>query len=221
MSDPSLARRLILILGGARSGKSRYAEELAPQLAGEGPVLYVATATPLDDEMRARIAQHQAARPAHWLTLEAPRDPAEAVRASLATNSEARVARVILLDCLTLLAANLLTDDGAQAGGDESSHTFDQFGMAETAAAEARVMRALDDLLAVYREGAASLIVVSNEVGMGIVPAYPSGRAYRDILGRANARLAAEADAALLMVAGLPIELKALAEAWRGQVFGW
>ena len=216
-------KRLIVILGGARSGKSRYAEELAVRLAGDEPVIYIATATPSDDEMRARIAAHQAARPAHWRTLEAPRDPAGALRAELDRNP-AQPTRVLLLDCLTLLAANLLMD-GIPPGDEEEAgralDPLDHFGLEETQAAEARVMRALDDLLAVYHAGNASLIVVSNEVGMGIVPAYPAGRAYRDILGRANARLAAEADAALLMVAGLPVELKALAAAWNAQLSQW
>lgn len=236
---------LIVVLGGARSGKSHYAEQLAARLAGAGRVIYIATATAYDDEMRARIARHRAERPTTWTTLEAPRDPAAALRASLAADPEAP--RAILLDCLTLLAANLLTGEGATAddatgvadpgatsdaeqvgapgagsadGQPAMGHDADDATQVDSqvaAASEMRVLRAVDDVVTVAREYAIPLIVVTNEVGMGVVPAYPLGRVYRDILGRANARLAAQADATLLMLAGLPIELKALAAAWQEQ----
>ena len=189
--------RLILLLGGARSGKSAYGETLATQLAADAPVTYVATATASDDEMRARIARHRASRPAHWLTIEEPLNPAAALRATTSP--------VALLDCVTLLVANLLLD-GA------SEDDFEQEG--PTSEAEARVDRAIGDLLDAWRSHPTTLILISNEVGMGLVPSYPLGRVYRDCLGRVNARLAAAADTTLLLVAGLPIELKALAAAW-------
>ena len=194
--------RLMLILGGARSGKSGYAESLAARIAANRPVLYVATATAEDDEMRARIERHRVARPHHWLTVEAPRDPANAIREQAAHGD----IPVILLDCVTLLVSNLLLD-GAHADFDEQR--FD------ASAAEARATTAIAALLAAWRETHATLILVSNEVGMGLVPPYPLGRVYRDVLGRINAALAREADAVLLMVAGLPIELKALSAAWQ------
>ncbi|HEY7339387.1 MAG TPA: bifunctional adenosylcobinamide kinase/adenosylcobinamide-phosphate guanylyltransferase [Ktedonobacterales bacterium] len=198
--------RLILLLGGARSGKSAYGEALAAQLAGEAPVLYIATATASDDEMRQRIARHQTSRPAHWLTVEEPRNPASALHA--------KSAPVALLDCVTLLVANLLlaTADGHD-NLDEAD--FASGAAATTEAVEALVDRAIGDLLDAWRAHSSTLILISNEVGMGIVPPYPLGRVYRDCLGRANARLAAEADTVLLMFAGLPIELKALADAWQ------
>ena len=189
--------RLILLIGGARSGKSAYGETLATQLAADAPVTYVATATASDDEMRARIARHRASRPAHWLTIEEPLNPAAALRATTSP--------VALLDCVTLLVANLLLD-GA------SEDDFEQEG--PTSEAEARVDRAIGDLLDAWRSHPTTLILISNEVGMGLVPSYPLGRVYRDCLGRVNARLAAAADTTLLLVAGLPIELKALAAAW-------
>src|SRR6185295_6380642 len=105
-------KRMILILGGARSGKSAYAEALASSIAHERPVLYVATATAGDDEMRERIAAHQASRPPHWRTVEAPLDPAGALERELAQVS----APVVLLDCVTLLAANLLVDGAPHDG---------------------------------------------------------------------------------------------------------
>lgn len=201
--DPDRERpRLILVLGGARSGKSSYAEALAARISGEHPVLYVATATAEDDEMRERIARHRAARPAHWLTVEAPSDPTAATREHAA---HANIP-VILLDCVTLLVSNLLL------GGPHADFDERRFDAAE---AEARATRAVEGLLAAWRETEATLILVSNEVGMGLVPPYPLGRVYRDALGRINARLAAEADIVLLLVAGLPVEMKSLAAAWQ------
>jgi adenosylcobinamide kinase/adenosylcobinamide-phosphate guanylyltransferase len=194
-------KRLVLILGGARSGKSAYAERLAGQMAQGRMVAYVATATADDDEMRQRITRHRAERPADWITLEAPLDPAHA----LLDDARAASAGVVLLDCVTLLVSNLLLDS---AGHEMDEERFD------AAVADTRVQRAIADLLAAYRQLPASLILVSNEVGMGLVPPYPLGRVYRDLLGRANARLAREADAVLFMLAGLPVELKALARAW-------
>lgn len=178
--------QLILILGGARSGKSAYAERLAQ--AHGGAVLFVATATAGDDEMVQRIAAHRADRPAAWRTLEASTGVAAAVAA--ADNP----AQTILLDCVTLLVSNLLLE--------------------HEAAGEAAIGRALDAeiaaLLVQIDTTAATWIVVSNEVGMGLVPPYPLGRAYRDLLGRVNARLATRADRAFLLVAGLPLDLKRL-----------
>ncbi|HEY8600394.1 MAG TPA: bifunctional adenosylcobinamide kinase/adenosylcobinamide-phosphate guanylyltransferase [Thermomicrobiales bacterium] len=178
--------QLILILGGARSGKSAYGERLARERGGA--VLFVATATAGDDEMAQRIATHRAERPAAWRTLEAPTGVASAI----ATSGSA--ADTILLDCVTLLVSNLL--------------------LAHEAEGEAAIGQAIDAeftaLLARIDAAAAAWIVVSNEVGMGLVPPYPLGRAYRDLLGRVNARLAARADRAYLLVAGLPLDLKRL-----------
>jgi adenosylcobinamide kinase/adenosylcobinamide-phosphate guanylyltransferase len=197
---PQAEPRLILLLGGARSGKSAYGETLARQLAGEAPVLYIATATASDDEMRQRIARHRASRPPQWLTVEEPRNPASALHANIAP--------IALLDCVTLLVANLLLANA----DDHDNPDVNDFA---SGVAEESVDRAIGDLLDAWRAQSSTLILISNEVGMGIVPPYPLGRVYRDCLGRVNARLAAEADTVLLMVAGLPIELRALADAWQ------
>ncbi len=194
--------RLILVLGGARSGKSSYAEALAARIARKRLVLYVATATAEDAEMEDRIARHRAARPSHWHVAEAPGDPATAIREQNADNDVS----VILLDCVTLLVSNLLLE-GTHANFDEQ-----RFDAVE---AEARVTSATSALLAAWRETRATLILVSNEVGMGLVPPYLLGRIYRDVLGRVNALLAREADIVLLLVAGLPVELKALSATWQ------
>ena len=176
---------LTLILGGARSGKSRYAEQAAPQLGQR--VLFVATAEPGDEEMRARIAAHRAARPQDWTTLEAALDVGRAMQ------GVAQDYDVVLLDCLTLLASNVLLRLGERV--DETT-------------AEAALMAEIDALLVAYRARRAHWLIISNEVGLGLVPPYPLGRVYRDLLGRANQRLAAEADNVLFLVAGLPLVLK-------------
>lgn len=182
-----MAKELILVLGGARSGKSSYAEKLAAELSGGAGVLYVATAQAWDDEMRARIAKHQADRPASWRTVEAP------LHAAASATAARRDEPVVLLDCLTLLTSNVILTLPEDATAQE----------AEAAAlAEARA------ILDAFRAGDATWILVSNEVGLGIVPAYPLGRLYRDALGRVNQRLAAEADRVVFMVAGLPMTVK-------------
>lgn len=176
---------LILILGGARSGKSAYAERLARERGGT--VLFVATATAGDEDMGRRIAAHRAARAATWRTLEAPRNVAAQVAAH-------DLADTIILDCLTLLTSNLLLAN--EEAGEEA--------IARAVDAE------IDALLAYIATTAITWIVVSNEVGMGLVPPYPLGRIYRDLLGRINARVAAQAARAYLLVAGLPLDLKRL-----------
>jgi len=184
-------KRFWFVLGGARSGKSSFALSLAHRTGGR--VVFVATAEGLDDEMRQRIERHRRERPQHWRTLEAPVELGEALR------TEAGVADVVLIDCLGLLVANVMGEDTDDA-----------------AALEARLDAEVDGLLAAHQAGAATFIVVSNEVGMGVVPAYASGRVFRDLLGRVNQKLARAADRVYWMVAGLAVEVKAsgLAANW-------
>ena len=177
-------RELILIMGGARSGKSTYAEGLAAKRSGD--VLFVATAQALDGEMADRIAAHRASRPESWSTLEVSQDVGRAIRA--ADNAD-----TILLDCITLLVSNIIVTLGEGASLEE---------------AEQATMREIGALLDAWRQVGGRWIVISNEVGMGIVPPYKLGRTYRDVLGRANQILAKEADQVVLMVAGLPWTLK-------------
>lgn len=167
----------MFVTGGARSGKSRFAQDRAQQLGGAA-VTFIATAQTDDDEMRDRVRLHQEERPAAWTTVEAPRAVDEALRT-------ARTA-VVLLDCLSLLVSNVL--------------------LAEES--EAAVLAEVEGVLGAASSRAGTLIVVTNEVGSGVVPAYPLGRAYRDALGRANQRVAAASHEAYLIVAGLPLTLK-------------
>lgn len=164
----------VLLLGGARSGKSAMAVRLA---AGSGaPVTFIATAQAGDQEMDARIRRHREARRAEWRTVEAPIDVLGAVRSAAARD-------FLVLDCLTLWVSNLL-GQGASASDIES-----------IASAITKELRGRD------------CVVVSNEVGLGIVPANELARSFRDILGAVNMSFAAAADRALLMVAGRALDL--------------
>jgi adenosylcobinamide kinase/adenosylcobinamide-phosphate guanylyltransferase len=185
--DFNMPKRLIFLLGGARSGKSQYAEQWVRDHSAH--VLFVATAQAFDDDMRDRIARHRQERPAHWQTLEAPMQTGTAIAEALAGGPY----DTVLLDCLTLLAANLLL-----ALPEETTQE----------AVNAAVLAEIDALLEVYNRHTATWLVVSNEVGMGVVPPTKLGRLYRDALGRANQRIAQHADEVFLLVAGLPWRLK-------------
>lgn len=179
--------KLTLILGGARSGKSSFAQQIAQRQSG--PVIYLATAEALDPEMEQRIENHRQDRPKDWITLEAARHVVAALQKQPAASG------VILLDCLTLLVTNLVMT----AASDED-HPDEQ-------AAFQAVNDELDQLIPAIRASKSDWIVVSNEVGLGLVPPYPLGRIYRDLLGRANQELAAVADEVFWMVAGIPVPI--------------
>ena len=172
-------QRMTLVLGGARSGKSRYGQALAERAAR---VTVIATAVAGgDEEMQRKIGRHRSERPADWRTIEEPLDLTGAIVAA------AGGADLILVDCLTFYAANLL----------------ERFGE-DDAAIEAQFKRLCGALLA----AACEVVLVSNEVGGGVVPEYFSGRRFRDVAGELNQRVAALADEVVLMVAGLPLLLK-------------
>ena len=163
-----------VVLGGARSGKSALAERLVTLYAK--PRVYLATAQAFDDEMRARIADHQNARGADWRLVEAPMTAAEALR-------EVTIDEVVLLDCATLWLSNQML-------------------------AETDLQAACADLLDAIDTCAGAVVTVSNEVGLSVVPDNALARAFRDAQGTLNARLAAQADLALFVAAGLPLVLK-------------
>ncbi len=170
----------LLILGGVRSGKSRYALERAQALPGR--LAFLATAEALDPEMAERIARHRQARPADWVTVEEPLEVATALR-----GIEGQ-ADVVVVDCLNLWVSNLLCH--------------------EKALDEALLLARLEELLKAVEIHAYHLILVSNEVGMGVHPEAPMGRRFRDLLGLTNQRVVAVCDEVVLMVAGLPLWLK-------------
>lgn len=165
----------LFVIGGARSGKSRYAQMRA-EAAGDNPV-FVATAGAFDDEMRERIARHRADRDARWTTVEAPHDLPAALDVLNAKDA------VVLVDCLTLWVSNLLlTGADIPLAGRELCHAISRF--------EGRI------------------ILVANEVGLGIVPDNALARAFRDAAGQLNQSVAGIANEVVLLTAGLPLTLK-------------
>ncbi len=189
--------RLVLILGGARSGKSTFAEKLA--LNSGRSVAFIATALASDDDMRDRITHHQAVRPALWHTIEEPLHLARAVQQA------AMHADVLLLDCITTWLANWLF---SQEGADRLDDTAISALHYDSALHEVNTL--LDAVAAL--DAGKTLIIVTNEVGLGIVPAYALGRIYRDVLGLVNQRIATTATRVYLMVAGLGVDIKRLHE---------
>ncbi|MCX6900297.1 MAG: bifunctional adenosylcobinamide kinase/adenosylcobinamide-phosphate guanylyltransferase [Verrucomicrobia bacterium] len=171
--------QLVLVLGGCRSGKSRFALELAARLGKRK--LFVATAEPFDDEMRERIAKHRADRGPDWQTVEAPVGLAEALR------DHAAEADVVVVDCLTVWLGNLLCPEHQPLRWQPGS---------------------ISSLLAGLAKRCAHIIVVSNEVGLGIVPDNALARRFRDEQGRLNQQVAAIADSVVFVAAGLPVTLK-------------
>jgi len=164
-----------LILGGARSGKSRHAQSLAE--AFDGDLIFIATGEAYDEEMAERIDRHRADRGPRWNTIEAPLALGDAIRAHAAPD------RLLLIDCLTLWVSNLM-HAGRDIGG------------------------ATDDLIAAMRDAQGPVILVSNEVGLGIVPDNALARRFRDEAGRVNQAVAAAASEVSFVAAGLPLRLK-------------
>ena len=171
-------KKIIFITGGARSGKSRFAEELARRFSG--PKAYLATAQALDEEMAERIRRHRENRPADWHTLEEP------IKVAGCIEEERDRFNLILLDCLTLWVSNLM-----MAGWDG-----------------ARILDEGSRLLDACRNARGSLILVGNEVGMGIVPENAQARLFRDLSGFIQQKVAREADEVYFMVSGLPMKIK-------------
>lgn len=175
--------KLILVLGGARAGKSTFALQLAKELTIDRQVCFIATGQAFDDEMAKRIARHREERPRHWNTIEEPYQLDEAFH-------QAGAANIIIIDCLTLFVSNWLlrSENESQC--------------------EADLRKVVESLLAQIKSQPKTVICVSNEVGLGIVPDNQLSRTFRDLLGRVNQQFAAAADEVLLLVAGLPLRLK-------------
>ena len=190
-----MACRLTLVLGGVRSGKSAFAEELVNELVNEldsessRPALYLATGQVTDAEMAERIRRHRERRPAHWLTIEEPLEPATALANALTVPNSPGA---ILLDSLDVWVANLLL-----------AHENDA-----PTAVESLALAELERLLDACRQGDTNSVLVSSEVGLSPVPPNVLGRRFQDLLGTVNQRAAAAADAVYLVVAGIPLQIK-------------
>ena len=185
---------LTLVTGGARSGKSVYAEKRIAEweAAGVGPVTYIATAIPFADGMKDRIAKHQARRPEHWMTIERYRD-----FKAMAEDPAFVQSRTVLLDCLTVLITNQML---------AMETDWERVSMERVDAVEAAITADVNDALDLL--AAKRSVIVTNEVGMGLVPAYRMGNLFRDIAGRINQMAAARADEVIFCVSGIPMRIK-------------
>lgn len=174
-----------LIIGGARSGKSRLAQEMA--LESGGDVLFVATAEARDGEMKRRIEKHRRARPSGWKTIEAVTRIGQQIADNIGS------ARTVIIDCVTLLVNNVFEQHDERV---------------EATLIEKEVTAEIEGLLECIKRVDADFIIVTNEVGLGIIPADRVSRLYRDVLGMANQKLAEQADEVVLLVAGIPMKVK-------------
>lgn len=189
MTEKVSLKKIVLLLGGARSGKSHYAQEYARRNAAR--VLFVATATAGDEDMRLRIERHKQDRPANWRTLEATTNVGKQIEAN------AGDAQLVVIDCITMLVNNIF------CRFDEN-----QFDIISEAVLEKDVVAEIKQLQNSMAKINASFLIVSNEAGLGLVPENRMGRLYRDLLGRANQMLAQQSDEVYLMVAGIAVRIK-------------
>ena len=184
--------KLILVTGGARSGKSTYAEKIA--VNSEEKVLYIATSIPFDEEMKERVKKHKERRSEHWGTYEGYKLLKNIV------NEEAKAYPVLLLDCVTILVSNLLYD--------EIGEEIESFSEEKLNAIEAMILKEIKEFLDAIEKTSKTLIMVTNEVGFGIVPEYKLARVFRDISGRVNQYIASRAQEVTLVVCGIPVKVK-------------
>lgn len=182
---------LILVTGGARSGKSSYAEEKA-KAAGDN-ILYVATAKPIDEEMEERIAKHRAQRPSDWQTFEGYKN------LDLALDRLIKGKSAVLLDCITIMVSNLML---------EESFDWDKLSRQEVEEIESSIQHQIERLISLVKMNEVPFIIVTNEVGFGVVPPSAMGRDFRDIAGRMNQLLAKTADEVYFCVSGIPVKIK-------------
>ena len=179
MDKPIEGSRVTFVFGGARSGKSRFSQKLGESVPGKR--LFIATAQPLDDEMKKRIESHRTSRGKNWATIEEPLEISKAIR------ENGNEYPLILIDCLTIWISNLLE----RFGGDEE-----------------KILEEVRSIEEAIKESDGRFIVVSNEVGMGIVPENKMARQFRELLGIVNQRMAELSDRVILMASGVPMVLK-------------
>ena len=185
-------KNIVLITGGARSGKSTYAEKLAKE--AKGGVLYIATSIPFDDEMKDRVKKHKERRPATWYTFEGYKNLKQVFY-----NAETKF-DTILLDCITIMVTNLMFD---QAGDN-----FDDLNDLDIDEMEKEILQEVSDFLYEAEKSTKTVILVTNEIGYGIVPEYKMARVFRDIAGRVNQYIASRAKEVHMVVCGIPIKIK-------------
>jgi adenosylcobinamide kinase/adenosylcobinamide-phosphate guanylyltransferase len=184
--------KAILVTGGARSGKSRFAEQFMRDLSG--PVLYLATSKITDEEMALRVKKHRQSRPAEWDTIESYRNLGKIV------SEKGHSYQGILLDCITIMVTNLLFD--------VPEMQQEEISMDGAEKAEKMILQEAADLIAAIKASSATVVMVTNELGSGIVPDNPVARIFRDIAGRVNQYLASQVDEVYLAVCGLSMRLK-------------
>ncbi|GAB6106193.1 bifunctional adenosylcobinamide kinase/adenosylcobinamide-phosphate guanylyltransferase [Fusibacter bizertensis] len=184
--------KIHLIVGGARSGKSSFAEDCAKKQTEK--VVYLATAIVTDEDMKHRIEKHQLDRPSYWYTFERYRN-----FNAIAKQPEFLAADLLLLDCLTVMTTNLMFD---------AHQDYDSISKDKLIEIEQLILAEIDELIDIAEQYNKSLILVTNEVGMGLVPAYKLGSYFRDIAGRVNRHVAARADEVTFVAVGIPLKLK-------------
>ncbi|HOA96988.1 MAG TPA: bifunctional adenosylcobinamide kinase/adenosylcobinamide-phosphate guanylyltransferase [Acetivibrio saccincola] len=193
--EPSCSLNFIMITGGSRSGKSTFAESIAKgyEYNKKGDVLYIATCIPFDEEMKTRVRKHRMQRPSHWHTLEAYKD------FDVHLKKDENKKTIILVDCITLMISNIMFEENSDwenAGENQMNYV------------ENKIMNEIDKLLDAVKENNATLIAVTNEVGMGIIPANKLSRIFGDIAGRVNQKLSKVASEVYFCVSGIPVKIK-------------
>lgn len=185
-------KNIVLITGGSRSGKSTYAEEIAKE--SKLGVLYIATSIPFDDEMKDRVKKHKERRPDTWYTFEGYKNLKQVFY-----NKEMQF-DTILLDCITIMVTNLMFE---QAGDN-----FDELDNEDIDRIEKEILYEVSDFLNEAEKSSKTIILVTNEIGCGIVPEYKMSRVFRDIAGKVNQYIAARAEDVYMVVCGIPIKIK-------------
>ncbi len=185
-------KNIVLITGGARSGKSTYAEKLAKEAKGD--VLYIATSIPFDDEMKARVKKHKERRPDNWYTFEGYKDLKQVFY------NEGMHFDTILIDCVTIMVTNLMLDQAGDNFDDINNESIDIM--------ESEILQEVADFLDEAEKSLKTIILVTNEIGSGIVPEYKMSRVFRDIAGRVNQYIASRAQEVHMVVCGIPIKIK-------------
>ena len=183
--------KLILVTGGARSGKSTFAEDMVRKLGDK--VVYIATSAACDDEMKERIKKHRQQRPSDWITVEAYKDLDIKLKDILPGMD------AVLLDCITIMVSNVML---------EKAMDWEGISAEEIDKVEADVKLEIEKLINTAKVSPVPFIIVTNELGMGVVPPYELGRAVRDIAGRANQMLAKASEEVYLCVSGIPVRIK-------------